>query len=251
MNEALNFSYNNSDQLLFQDLEVEVEVEVEVFDFIESQSCFHIGAAVAFFLIVGKDFDVSTMSISQPFESVLHPDGMLELPRNMAATIEGSKVMKGKFKEMQISGSNRRANMSTVQGLLEFEDFIGDAMGQKGHGGNTPEKMGSMGAPTGFRLLQRMQRLLTLYTSCPLHHRWVDLGMRYWPRWVRTSSCLERHSCSIPAGFKCLPSNFSRKIILHYFCPKDEFQTQHCEWLRQQMLVVTDCSCSCPFVQKS
>ena len=85
-----------------------------------------------------------------------------------------------------------------------------------------------------------LQRLLTLYTSCALHHRWVDLGMRYWPRWFRTSRCLERHSCSIPAGFKCLPSNFTRKIILHYFCPKDEFQTLHCEWLRQQMLVVTN-----------
>ena len=95
------------------------------------------------------------------------------------------------------------------------------------------------------RLRRKMLKYLHAYTHCAVRHRWKDLGVRFWPRWLRTGECDTKRSCSIPAGMTCQPARSRHLTLLRWHC-QDWRRVRHCKWLRVRYPVVSKCECSCP-----
>nr|AJV21318.1 noggin [Terebratalia transversa] len=58
----------------------------------------------------------------------------------------------------------------------------------------------------GHKTKRKLQRFLWAYTYCPVLFTWKDLGVRFWPRWIKRGRCYNTNrSCSVPAGMKCNP----------------------------------------------
>ena len=55
-------------------------------------------------------------------------------------------------------------------------------------------------------------------TSCPVYYTWMDLGVYFWPRWIRKGSCDASHSCSWPAGMHCVPEQSDTVRLLTWQC---------------------------------
>jgi len=70
------------------------------------------------------------------------------------------------------------------------------------------------------KLRKKLQQFLWAYTACPVVYRWKDLGIRFWPRYLREGQCHEgKTSCSIPPGMKCRPAAKVYKTLLRWHCP--------------------------------
>ncbi|XP_054287319.1 noggin-2-like [Macrosteles quadrilineatus] len=104
------------------------------------------------------------------------------------------------------------------------------------------------------KLKKKLQQFLWAFTSCPVSYRWKDLGLRFWPRWLKEGHCPSgKTSCSIPPGMKCRPSSTVHKTILRWHCRSPVFnnaalQPHHrlCSWIKVEYPIVTQCSCACP-----
>ncbi|BET03177.1 Noggin [Nesidiocoris tenuis] len=88
------------------------------------------------------------------------------------------------------------------------------------------------------RLRKKLRQLLWALTACPVGYRWRDMGLRFWPRWLKEGYC-PATTCSVPAGMKCRPSAREHKYLLRWHCRKS------CTWIKVQYPVVTDCACAC------
>lgn len=92
---------------------------------------------------------------------------------------------------------------------------------------------------------KRIQRYLTGYTYCPVHYKWRDLGVRFWPRWIKEGTCDSSphagRSCSIPAGMTCKPKQSQAKTLLWWHCRRKD----PCKWIYIQYPIITGCKCSC------
>jgi noggin len=62
------------------------------------------------------------------------------------------------------------------------------------------------------KLRRKLVQFLWAYTACPLFEKWRDLGIRFWPRWLKEGHCHSERSCSIPAGMTCQPSQADYKV---------------------------------------
>ncbi|XP_063228070.1 noggin-2-like [Bacillus rossius redtenbacheri] len=102
------------------------------------------------------------------------------------------------------------------------------------------------------KLKKKLQQFLWAYTACPVAHRWRDLGVRFWPRYLREGYCPpSKTSCSIPPGMTCRPAAEAHKTVLRWHCPAGHRGGQHsaassCQWINVEYPLVTQCSCSCP-----
>ncbi|XP_075225567.1 noggin-like [Lycorma delicatula] len=104
------------------------------------------------------------------------------------------------------------------------------------------------------KLKKKLQQFLWAFTSCPVAYRWKDLGLRFWPRWLKEGHCpAGKTSCSVPPGMKCRPSSTLHKTILRWHCKPAVFdnsalqpQQRHCQWIKVEYPIVTECSCACP-----
>ncbi|XP_037082005.1 noggin-like [Pollicipes pollicipes] len=94
------------------------------------------------------------------------------------------------------------------------------------------------------RVQRKMLKYLHVYTHCAVRHRWKDLGVRFWPRWVRTGLCDTARSCSVPAGMTCQPARSRHLTLLRWHC-QDWRRGRHCKWLHVRYPVVTRCACAC------
>ncbi|XP_034238173.1 noggin-like isoform X2 [Thrips palmi] len=122
------------------------------------------------------------------------------------------------------------------------------------------------------RLRRKLQHFLWAYTACPVQRRWRDLGVRFWPRWLKEGRCPET-PCSIPAGMHCKPSASRHQLLLRWHCrplptlvlqhaqhdledrdeagaaaPTQDLEQQaarHCAWIKVEYPVITECSCGC------
>ncbi|XP_046738141.1 noggin-2-like isoform X1 [Diprion similis] len=96
------------------------------------------------------------------------------------------------------------------------------------------------------KLKRKLRRLLWAYTSCPVQWRWKDLGIRFWPRWLKQGRCSQGKgiSCSVPPGMKCRPSNTNYKKFLRWHCLREG----ECKWRPVEYPVITQCACSCSHV---
>ncbi|CAH1277769.1 NOG [Branchiostoma lanceolatum] len=81
-------------------------------------------------------------------------------------------------------------------------------------------------------------------THCPVVHSWKDLGVRFWPRWVKEGRCSTGRSCSFPPGMTCRPSRSVMKTFLRFHC--QGWGKQHnCNWIKIHYPLIAECSCSC------
>ena len=122
----------------------------------------------------------------------------------------------------------------------------------------------------GRKQQRRLQKLLRTFTQCLVEYSWKDLGLRYWPRWLRQGNCWNKRSCSLPPGMTCRPSGHVNKHLLRWHCPRHNHSYQHrkhnselrkqsrifgrqfmvhvkqkCMWIRIQYPIITKCSCIC------
>ncbi|KAM3864358.1 noggin-1 [Diretmus argenteus] len=94
------------------------------------------------------------------------------------------------------------------------------------------------------KLKRRLQQWLWAYSFCPVVYTWNDLGNRFWPRFVRTGSCLSKRSCSVPEGMVCKPANSTHLTILRWRCVQRKAGLK-CAWIPVQYPIITECKCSC------
>ncbi|ESO87395.1 hypothetical protein LOTGIDRAFT_127878 [Lottia gigantea] len=101
----------------------------------------------------------------------------------------------------------------------------------------------------GKKHRRKFQKYLWNYTFCPVMYIWKDLGLRFWPRWIKEGTCKSKNqrSCSIPPGMECKPSGSTTKTILRWYCRKRSLEKvpYDCEWLMVKYPIITKCSCSC------
>jgi hypothetical protein len=71
------------------------------------------------------------------------------------------------------------------------------------------------------KLQKKLQQFLWAYTACPVVYRWKDLGIRFWPQYLKEGYCpAGKTSCSIPPGMKCRPAAKTHKTLLRWHCPQ-------------------------------
>ncbi|KFM69834.1 Noggin-2, partial [Stegodyphus mimosarum] len=165
--------------------------------------------------LMGRDFDKQFLSETRPMASILHPNGTVEL--SFKRTRKGKVVPTSKMpKEIR----HLRLHALKLPDGSRFRMKVGKKMRRK------------------------FKQLLWAYTYCPVAYRWKDLGLRFWPRWIKEGSCLTLGSCSFPSGMSCKPHRFVRKMVLRWHC-QDWSKKRLCKWLSVSIPIITECSCSC------
>ena len=79
------------------------------------------------------------------------------------------------------------------------------------------------------RYNNRINSWLNDRTSCDISYTWVDLGIRWFPRFVMKGQCQNEVSCSIPSGMYCQPNDerriqFYRLVMSSYLSSVAEVQ---------------------------
>ena len=78
------------------------------------------------------------------------------------------------------------------------------------------------------KLQKKLQQFLWAFTACPVVYRWKDLGIRFWPRYLKEGHCPPgKTSCSIPPGMKCRPAAKAHKTLLRWHCPQYPHHHHH------------------------
>ena len=165
-------------------------------------------------------FDGRFMSIGQPKEAILYPNGTAEYPVRYNNNLSPSRK----------SNSSPRSKWN----------------------------LGSLQLPDGTRVRTRLSRkvrkklekFLWLYTQCPVIYRWKDLGLRYWPRWIKQGRCHANQSCSFPPGMSCRASEEREVVILRWHCQYWD-PPRFCKWIPLHYPIVRQCTCGCSASTKS
>ncbi|ESO87394.1 hypothetical protein LOTGIDRAFT_127771 [Lottia gigantea] len=92
-------------------------------------------------------------------------------------------------------------------------------------------------------MLSVFQDWLIQRGSCPVHFLWEDLGINFWPRWVKRGFCVDEDSCSWPPGMHCLPAEGKRIRLLRWQCKRK--YGMKCKWMKIPYPVTDECFCSC------
>lgn len=159
--------------------------------------------------MIGKKFDRNFMQVVKPLEHIFHPNGTLNI-----------RFRKGRPK-------GRRPG------------FIKDFGSKISFGKNIVKKLG-----VDKRTKKIMQKYLWNYTHCPIIYRWKNLGIRFWPQWIKEGSCYKGRSCSVPPGMMCKTKNSKPITLLRWHC-KDWNKDRQCKWIEIQYPIITECGCSC------
>nr|CAG4641552.1 EOG090X037N [Eurycercus lamellatus] len=178
--------------------------------------------AAALRLRLKDHFDGRFMSIGQPKEAILYPNGTAEYP-----------VRYNNNNNLSAS-SSKKANSNNNDNL------------------RSKWNLGSLQLPDGTRVRTRLSRkvrkklekFLWLYTQCPVIYRWKDLGSRYWPRWIKQGRCHANQSCSFPPGMSCRASEEREVVILRWHCQYWD-PPRFCKWIPLHYPIVRQCSCGC------
>nr|XP_054605405.1 noggin-3 [Nothobranchius furzeri] len=95
------------------------------------------------------------------------------------------------------------------------------------------------------KLRRRLQQLLWVHTLCPVLYAWTDLGLRFWPRYLKSGSCYNKRSCSVPEGMMCRPAKATHLTFLRWLCPQRKMPLK-CSWIPVLIPVISECRCACP-----
>ena len=162
--------------------------------------------------MLGKDFDSEFMGIGRPIIAVFQPNGTVEM-----------KKRKGRPKEKR----------------PRYIEEVG-----------SPVRYGSQMRLPGLNVNRRTKKTIRKYiwnyTHCPIVYVWKDLGVRFWPQWIKEGHCYNGRSCSIPPGMSCRPTGSETRTIFRWHCPLNKKgQITKCRWIRIHYPIITKCSCSC------
>lgn len=129
---------------------------------------------------MGKDFDPERMSIQTPLDPEL---------------VEVSGVGEGKL------------NLDTTL-LPDLEDLNFTYVDENS---NARIQM----KPSVQKVLEKW---LLEKATCPVRYTWHDLGVFYWPRWLRQGTCVDDKPCSWPPGMHCVPAESKPVRVLRWYC---------------------------------
>ncbi|XP_010863370.1 noggin-2-like [Esox lucius] len=100
------------------------------------------------------------------------------------------------------------------------------------------------GVTVAKKARQKFEQWLWAYTHCPVDYVWKDLGVRFWPRYVKEGLCLNERSCSLPEGMFCKPDKSVTKTFLRWYC-QGFLKQKYCTWIQVQYPIISECKCSC------
>ncbi|KAK3091529.1 hypothetical protein FSP39_020544 [Pinctada imbricata] len=122
--------------------------------------------------------------------------------------------------------------------------------------------------------LELFRGWLLRHGSCPVTYVWEDLGVLFWPRWIRRGHCDATVSCSWPPGMSCVPAESKIIKLLRWNCKRrrrkwrkrkhnrktnsladdknknksrdmKKLRGMKCKWLKVPFPIVDECFCSC------
>lgn len=96
----------------------------------------------------------------------------------------------------------------------------------------------------GKKARRKFLQWLWTYTHCPVVYSWKDLGVRFWPRWIKEGNCFNERSCSFPEGMFCKPVKSITKTFLRWYC-QGFLRQKYCTWIPVQYPIISECKCSC------
>ncbi|XP_049329977.1 noggin-2-like [Astyanax mexicanus] len=96
----------------------------------------------------------------------------------------------------------------------------------------------------GKKARRKLVQFLWTYTHCPVLYGWKDLGVRFWPRYVKEGTCFGERSCSLPEGMFCKPVKSVTKTFLRWYC-QGFLRQKYCTWIPVQYPIISECKCSC------
>lgn len=96
----------------------------------------------------------------------------------------------------------------------------------------------------GKKARRKFLQWLWTYTYCPVVYTWKDLGVRFWPRYIKEGNCFNERSCSFPEGMFCKPVKSITKTFLRWYC-QGFLKQKYCTWIPVQYPVISECKCSC------
>ncbi|CAL1529883.1 unnamed protein product [Lymnaea stagnalis] len=154
---------------------------------------------------LGEEFDPFWMSIELP-------DDFLDI-----------QVKRNPEKSLQ--DEMKSLNLTALERALD-----GKYGSDKGSGDGPVE-----GEDTVRGIMALLQTWMVQHATCPVYYKWVDNGLLYWPRWVRSALCslnsLSRsvapdtlapppraESCSWPPGMHCVPAEAKKLKLLRWTC---------------------------------
>jgi len=161
--------------------------------------------------LLGDDFDPEYMGIGRPIISVFQPNGTVTLNRR-----------RGRPKEKR----------------PDFIKDIGSPVRYDSH-------LRTPGLNVNRRIKRTVKKYIWNYTHCPVVYAWKDLGIRFWPQWIKEGTCHNGRSCSIPPGMMCRPAASETRTLFRWHCPRNSKGKVKCRWIRIQYPIITKCSCSC------
>jgi noggin len=88
---------------------------------------------------------------------------------------------------------------------------------------------------------RKIRQKLWAHISCPVVYKWKDWGPMFYPRWVKEGNCYKEHSCSIPSGMTCQPSEELGQTLLFWHCKYNG----HCLWMKFHYPIISKCKCAC------
>ncbi|XP_076333833.1 noggin-2-like [Tachypleus tridentatus] len=166
--------------------------------------------------LMGKNFDPECMSRFRPIESIKHPNGTLEhitFKRNKHGRLRRRRRMPSKIKDLKLH------SLTLPDGTKLRLKF-------------------------GKKIRRKFKKMLWVFTYCPVLRTWRNLGIRFWPQWIREGMCYQKSSCSFPPGMSCKPRNSVKKTLLRWHC--QNWEKRHvCRWIPVKYPVITECQCSC------
>lgn len=163
--------------------------------------------------MLGSDYERQFMSLRQPLDMILNPNGTLHYQFKKDQTPSDGKMppeiaaLSGK----EISLSNDGPSLK-----IKFKK----------------------------RTKSKIQKFLWAYSYCPVRYKWKTLSIRFWPRWIKTGTCDNQRSCSIPAGMTCQPTKMRNIRILRYYCPIPGSK-KSCQWIKFEYPILDQCTCMC------
>jgi noggin len=156
--------------------------------------------------VLGAHFNPEFMSVEQPLEMILSPNGTYSSPNRHHIPRDIRRL------------ARKVVSKDSENALLKVSR----------------------------RIRNKVKRFLMSYTHCPVLHKWKDVGVRFWPRWIKTGSCDTKRSCSIPAGMRCKPMESTKLTLLRYFCRTNwKTKERDCSWIEAQYPVTSACKCRC------
>ncbi len=156
--------------------------------------------------LLGKGFNPEFMSITEPREVQVMPNGSLDYTPGTGKKGFPIRHMDAELKSLTVRIPGRKKKLKI----------------------------------RGERTKKRVLRFLSAYSFCPVQYQWKKMGERFWPPWLKEGSCYQGRSCSIPPGMTCRPETSTTLSILWWHCKR-----KRCNWIQIQYPIITSCTCVC------